>query len=329
MKKVLVTGGSGFIGTAAVDYCLKNKIKVANLDVKEPNVVEHQKYYTQVDIRDFDLLKKTIQKFKPTHILHLAAKTGMDIKSIDVLNANTDGVQNLIDICRKLPSLKGVVFTSSLLVCENGYIPNGDTDYCPPNLYGESKMIGEQLVRDAEHKYGWAIVRPTSIWGPWFEHSYKQFFQMIDKGLYFHLGKTQIVKPISYVGNTVHMMFNILFEPKTKMKGKTFYLADYPGHSTRQWAEMIRKNMAAKKIKTLPLAMIRMAALLGTAVEKVGVNFPITNFRLNNMLTGGEYPTQNTRELVGDLPYDLEAAVNETIVWMHSEGLIQHKLASA
>ena len=51
----------------------------------------------------------------------------------------------------------------------------------PPNLYGESKVIGEKLVQESEINCDWVIVRPTSIWGPWFEHS-SDFFKVIDRG---------------------------------------------------------------------------------------------------------------------------------------------------
>ena len=80
-----------------------------------------------------------------------------------------------------------------------------------PNLYGESKVIGEKLMRKSEISCDWVIVRPTSIWGPWFEHSYKTFFQVLNRGWYVQPGAEPITKPLGYVGNTVHMMKKILY----------------------------------------------------------------------------------------------------------------------
>lgn len=323
---ILITGGSGFIGTCAVDYCIQNNYPFISLDIKRPNKREHDSYWQEVDIRNRDAFEKVVLSFQPTHILHLAAQTGMDIPNIEVLSANTDGVKYLIETGCQLSSIKRIVFTSSLLVCKNGYIPKDDTDYCPPNLYGESKMIGELAVREAGNlPYSWAIVRPTSIWGPWFEHSYKVFFKTVDRGLYFHPGNDDVVKPLSYVGNAVYMMFKILLDPEGKVNGQTFYLADYPTYYVREWANMIHGELnKAGSIRTMPLPVLSLIAVIGDALKSCGwQDPPLTSFRLKNMKTGGFYPVQKTKDLVGPLPFSLEHGVRETIAWMQRRGGIK------
>lgn len=323
--KIVITGGSGFIGTSAVDYCIQRNYPILNLDIKPPNKKEHQQFWQEVDIRNRQALENAVLSFKPTHILHLAAKTGMDVPSIEEFSANTEGVKYLIEIGRRLEGLQRIVFISSLLVCKNGYIPQNDRDYCPPNFYGKSKMIGEIAVREAGHlPYGWSIVRPTSVWGPWFEHSYKTFFKTVDRGLYFHPGNEDIVKPLCYVGNAVYMMFKILFDEEKKANGRTFYLADYPFYYIRQWADTIHKALKKSgSIIAMPLPVLKTAALIGDAFKLCGwQSFPLTSFRLANMRTGGIYPIDNTIDLVGTLPYSLEDGVQETVKWMRSVGEI-------
>lgn len=317
--RVAITGGSGFIGTNAVNYCLENNINCINIDIKAPNDKTHVSLWHQIDIRDKQLFFDCLRDYQPTHILHLAATTGMDVKDLSFFDTNIDGVANLIAIGKELPTLSRIVFTSSLLVCKNGYIPKSDTEYCPPNLYGKSKMLGEQLVRQVTHlPFDWTIVRPTSIWGPWFEHSYKAFFQVINKGLYFHPGKKEIIKPASYVGNTVYMMFALLFGANKLVSRQTFYLADYPTYSTRKWANTIQEQMKPNsKLKTMPLSLLKIAAILCDILKKCGYkNLPLSRFRLSNMLIGGAYPTENTQLAVGPLPSNLEQGVSETIMWM-------------
>lgn len=320
--RMLVTGGSGFIGTTAVDQALARGHVVRNFDIKPPHEGTHTVYWEKVDIREREPFIAAIKAFNPTHILHLAAKTGMDLSSMDELAANTDGVQNLIDGASQLGNLRKVVFTSSLLVCKNGYVPNGAEDYCPPNLYGRSKMIGEQIVRRANPAFEWTIVRPTSIWGPWFEHSYKSFFQVVGKGLYFHPGKDDMIKPKSYVGNTVHMMYSLLLAEGDSCNRQVFYLADYPQGTTREWANEIARQLGKNPIRTIPLPILRVTAWVGDILKRLGRDFPITSFRLGNMLTGAVYPVDSTRSAVGDLPYSLEEGVAETIAWMKSQALL-------
>src|ERR1039458_4214827 len=139
--RLLITGASGFIGTNAIDFAVKEGLTVVNFDIRPPQKSSHQEYWRLVDIRERENLAKSVEEFGPTHIWHLAAMTGMDIDNLQYLSANTDGVDNLIASTFGAPNLKKTLFTSSLLVCRNGYIPSNDTDYCPPNLYGKSKMI--------------------------------------------------------------------------------------------------------------------------------------------------------------------------------------------
>ena len=179
--KILITGGSGFIGTTAMEWAL-SKYKVVNLDIRPPKILEHQQHWRNVDIRDSKSFTDALVEFQPTHILHLAAMTGMDIHDMSFFDANTKGVDNLIQATQELPDLKRILFASSLLVCPNGYVPSSDTEFNPPNLYGESKVIGEKLVRESRMKCSWVIVRPTSIWGPWFEHSYRTFSKWLIVG---------------------------------------------------------------------------------------------------------------------------------------------------
>jgi len=320
--RILITGGSGFIGTNAMNYCISNKWQVKNIDIEPPKEKAHFGFWEKVDICDHISLKSAIYDFNPSYILHLAAKTGMDLKSLDEVPANIEGVKNIIEISNKLPDLKRVLFTSSLLVCKNGYIPKDDNDYCPPNIYGQSKMMGEQIIRNSKTNFEWAIVRPTSIWGPWFKDSYLSFFQMINRNLYFHPGKDDKIKPKSYVGNTVHMMFKLLFAEKKDVQERVFYLADYPQGTTREWAECIAKSLGKKRIVTLPLPLLRFVATFGDILKITGIEFPLTNFRLSNMLTGAVYPIENTKAIVGDLPYSLQDGVNETIAWMRAQKLL-------
>ena len=324
--KIIITGGSGFIGTSAVMYGNEKGYQVVNFDINPPKHPDFQKYWKQIDLKDYVSLSLAIQEFQPTHILHLAADLGMDHKNFDNLQCNIKGIDNLIESVNNVASIQRIVFTSSLLVCKSGYIPNNDTDYNPPNFYGKSKVIGEKKVRFADINCEWAIVRPTSIWGPWFDYSYKTFFKMIDKNRYMHIGKDEFQKPASYVGNTVHMMMKILLTDNPTINKNTFYLADYPWYSTKKWANTIQNILSSKSIKTTPLWILRVVAFIGDLIKIIiKIDPPLTSFRLDNMLTGASYPIDKTRKVVGDLPFDLDGSVFLTAQWMYENNLIKHK----
>ena len=52
----------------------------------------------------------------------------------------------------------------------------------------------------------------------------------------------------------------------------------------------------------------------------------VATFRLNNMLIKVEYPVQNTIKLCGDLPFNLDSSVKQTILWLNEHKMIKNKL---
>jgi nucleoside-diphosphate-sugar epimerase len=325
--RICVTGGSGFIGTTAMTWAL-SKYKSINFDIRPPKILEHQHHWRFVDLRDAVSLTEALIEFQPTHILHLAAMTGMDIHDMSFFDANTKGVTNLIQATQKIDSLQRVLFASSLLVCPNGHVPSSDTEYDPPNLYGKSKVIGEKMIRDSRMKCSWVIVRPTSVWGPWFEHSYRTFFQVVDRGLFVLPGAQKIVKPLSFVGNTVHMMQHLLLHPDGQVEGQTYYLGDYPEHSIQEWANLISKTLGRqRKIPVFPISILWGLAAIGDLLKRMGwADPPLTKFRLKNMLTGAHYPIEKTQKIVGELPFTLQEGVQRTLEWMDQQGLLRNKV---
>ena len=175
-RRILVTGGSGFIGTNLVEY-YKDQYEVLNLDIAKPRNESHFTYWKNGDILDEEKTIKIFSDFQPHYVLHMAARTDLDGKTLHDYAANTTGVEHVISAINQTESIEKVIFASSRLVCEIGYNPKDEFDYKPSTIYGESKIIGEKIVRDSKKLNGnWIIVRPTSLWGPWFDIPYKNFF---------------------------------------------------------------------------------------------------------------------------------------------------------
>ena len=114
-----------------------------------------------------------------------------------------------------LPNLKKVIITSSKFVTRNGYQIKNQHDYCPHTKYGESKVETEIRVWGDEPQCDWCIIRPTSIWGPWFGVPYRNFFDMVMKRMYFHIGKIKCHKTYGYIGNSIYQIEQLLFNETT------------------------------------------------------------------------------------------------------------------
>ena len=323
--KCIVTGGSGFIGTNIMQDLINLGYDILNFDISEPKNINHKKYWKNISLLDDKALTEAFSNFQPTHILHLASVLGGDNITSEKLEENIYGMKNLMRAIKNTNTVKNFIFTSSLLVCENGYIPKNNTDFCAPNAYGQSKVECEKIIRSENLNCDWLIVRPTAIWGPWFQESSKRFFEMIDKNLYFHLGNNNNNKTACFVGNASYMIIELLFSNKI-MDSKVFYLADYPAYSIRSWGNSIQKSLRVRPIISIPLFMLKFIAKFGDAIKYLlKYDFPLTTFRLNNMQVDAEYPIDNTRKICEKLPYDLDKSVYITLQWMYKQNMIHNK----
>ena len=322
---ILVTGGSGFIGTNYIEYLLKlKKINILNLDIASPRNPEHEPYWKKCDLLNKDDVRRIVNEFMPTHIVHLAAETGVDKKNISEFAANMEGVENLIFALNSIETVQRVIYTSSLLVCEMGYVPSHDTDYHPSTAYGERKVKGEMIVRNSPiDKFGWTIIRPISIWGPWFKEPYKNFFKAISQGWYFHIGDGHYLRSLGYVKNICHQIHKILTVEANMVNLKTFYVADYKPSDLHDMSELIRASVGAAPIRTVPVAIMRVAAILGDIAKTLGWgSVPISSFRLKNIRTEYVFDLSEIKQVTGPLKYDLKAGVQETIDWLKDKNEI-------
>ena len=74
--------------------------------------------------------------------------------------------------------------------------------------------------------------------------------------------------------------------------------------------------------------MLPDTSLIGDTLKIFGIHFPLTSFRLNNMLTGSHYPLEKTEEVVGTLPFSMQEGVQQTLSWMYNQKLIRNKPCS-
>lgn len=182
MKKVIVTGGAGFIGSALIRYLVKNELaEVVNLDkltyagnlesVKE--VADSPLYhFTQLDICDYAGVKALFASFQPDTIMHLAAESHVD-RSIDdplcFVRTNVLGTANLLQCAleywRELPAERQAAFRFQHISTDEVYGSLGKdgfftekTPYDPKSPYSASKASSDHMVRAWGHTFGLPIL---------------------------------------------------------------------------------------------------------------------------------------------------------------------------
>jgi GlcNAc-P-P-Und epimerase len=317
-KRILITGSSGLIGRWVVNQLKKEAYQVIGLDKDPPSLSTGLDEYIICDILDLTALISEFQRVSPDALIHLAARTDLnETGNINGYAANIDGVRNIIEAVRQTPTIRRVIYTSSQLVCRVGYIPHSDKDYCPNTLYGQSKVLTETIVREADGGgIEWCLTRPTTVWGPHMSPHYQNMLKLIRKGLYFHCGKGKLFKSYSYGGNIAHQYIRLLTAEVSLIHRKTFYLADYQPLSLRDYADGLAHEMGAPQIPTVPLAVARLLAVIGNTLNACGFkSFPFNSFRLNNILTEYVFDMSNTENVCGAEPFTQEYGIKETAQW--------------
>ena len=313
--KVLITGASGFIGTNLLEDLILKEYEVLNFDIQEPKIKERKNLWKNIDITDYKKFEQAVLEFQPDYIVHLAARTDLDGKTLNDYSANTVGVENMMKIVHKLPELKKIIITSSKFVTPNGYKIKDQFDYCPHTVYGESKAETEKQVWKNEPHCDWCIIRPTSIWGPWFGVPYRNFFDMVMKRMYFHIGDIKCHKTYGYIGNAVYQIEQLLFYETRDRNNKVFYIGDEPAYEINEWADEI-SNELGFKVPTMPIWFVKCLAKFGDFLGLFGIHFPMQSFRYGNMTNDGINDMANTYQIAPDILFTRIEGVKETIAWI-------------
>jgi len=160
--RILVTGGTGYIGSKLVDS-LREKHDVSTLGIERGVDIK-------ADVTDFNAVRKSLKDFDV--VCHLAAlintKESME-RPMDFFSVNAIGTLNVLEAAR-LNDIKKVVLSSSVIVYgEPEHLPITEGHPTrPQNPYGYSKLVAEEFCRSYSESYeiGTVIARIGYLYGP-------------------------------------------------------------------------------------------------------------------------------------------------------------------
>lgn len=318
--RILVTGGSGFIGTNFIARALRDGHSIRDLSFTEPLAAAHREFWVEQDILDAGGLLQRVREFAPDWVIHLAARAECDENTTVEAGyqANTTGTTNLLAAVRVTPSVQRLIVTSTQYVCGPGRLPESDEDYFPVTIYGESKVETERLTRAADLECCWTLTRPTNVWGPWHLRYQREFWRIAARGLYVHPGDQPVVRSYGYVGNVVDQMMNILRADRESVHRRTFYLGD-ESDDIYNWTNAFCLALCGRPARRIPFGILRSAAKIGDVISSIRRKpFYIQSSRLNSMVTPYETPMAPTFETIGRGPYSLRQGVDQTVDWLRA-----------
>jgi len=170
-KKILVTGGTGFIGTAIVKLLLEKGAIVRVLDLNDKTELKHDNLtIVKGTVLGDDTLDIAINKCE--YVIHLAATLGVKYTEehrMKALDTNIFGVKKILECCIR-HKVKKILFSSSSEVYgEQIKQPIEETNpLSPKSVYAVTKLVGEEYLRayKQSHNLDYSIVRFFNAYGP-------------------------------------------------------------------------------------------------------------------------------------------------------------------
>ncbi len=269
MKKVLVTGGGGFVGKAIVKMIVARGDEVLVVGRHRYNEVETLGARCVVgDIRDGDFLINATKGVDA--VFHVAALAGIWGSWSDYHSINVIGTENVITACLKnaVPSLiytstPSVVFNRTDILSGDESLPYPDTFLCN---YAKSKVIAETKVLAANnHSLSTCALRPHLIWGPGDPHLIPRLLKKGLNGELKRVGGGINRVDISYVDNVghAHLLAEENLATSKSAAGKAYFVSQGEPVNLWDWINDLFQQVGIKPvIKKVPFGVAYSAGAL-------------------------------------------------------------------
>ena len=264
MKKILITGGTGFIGSHLAEKCVAKGYKVTVFDRYNPNYnlgnLSDSKYKNKInfifgDIRDYDSVNNAVSN--NDIVFHLAALIGIPYSYISpnaYIKTNVEGTYNVLESCRKNKTSKVVITSTSEVYGSANYIPMDEKHPLQPQSpYSASKISADNLALSYFYSFNSpvSIIRPFNTYGP--RQSQRAIIPTIINQIennkdnhIVELGNLNPTRDFSFVDDTCNAF--IKFINSKKCLGKPINIGSGGNISIKELAKLIAKLMN-KKIK--------------------------------------------------------------------------------
>jgi UDP-glucose 4-epimerase len=203
MKKAVVFGGSGFLGSYVVDELLKRKFKVVIVDMLEPEQSEVE--FHKINILDSEAVERVVKD--SDYIYNFIAISNLDDaihKPIETMNLNVLGNMNILEACRKSEKFERFIYASSAYaLSEDG------------SFYGISKRTSEKVIEEYFKRYGlkYTIIRYGSVYGEKNSHNnyiYNLISEAFKTGKLTYKGDGEDVREYIHAKDTAKLSVDIL-----------------------------------------------------------------------------------------------------------------------
>lgn len=263
VMKVLVTGGSGFLGSHVAEQLVNKGHQVRALVRKSSNV----KFLSSLSgvelahgsVEDKDSVARAAEGVDA--IVHGAGLVKA-LKPAEFTATNVDGTRNLLEVALdRRNAIKRFVFVSSLAAhgpSDDGSPVPQDREPSPVTEYGRSKLAAERVVVGAKDDLDVTVIRPPTIYGPR-DNEMLAFFESMSMGILPVMGKGTQKLSVVYAEDCARACIAAL--EVDHESGRAYYVEDGGAYTLSEMADLYQEGTGKRAFRLpVPIALLRVAA---------------------------------------------------------------------
>ena len=313
--RVLITGGSGFIGSLLIKDLLEkyDQCSIINVDVKEPLIKNKNLEFIKGDITDGSFLEK-IDNINFDICIHLAAlckEPGFEWSEYFLVNH--EGTKNVINLCERL-EVKNIIFTSTMMVYKAGEILRIESSPTEPDTaYGISKLLAEKeleiWVNQNKEARTLKIIRPAVVFGENENANFTRLYYTLKKGFFPYVGKSNTIKSNVYV-KELNRFIIFLLDNSTKEEVYNFSFPEE--YSIKKIVETFKSIFGFKTITpTLSFKLLKVTSYLFELLNSFGLRNSIHHRRIEKLYYSTNIYPENAIKEGYSFNYDLTSALSD------------------
>lgn len=320
--KLLVTGGTGFIGSHLAEEGRRRGAEVVVLGLTDrPEEEANARLLSRIgaevlsgSITDADLCRRAARGV--THIFHLAVAMREGGKSDEFFEAiNLDGTRHLLQAATA-ERVQRFVYCSTIGIYGHRApgITSEGSPLSPGNIYERTKVAAERLVQDFGENCGLAaaVLRPADVYGPRDQRLLKMF-KGVSRGRFPLFGGGKGRRHMVYVDDVVSAFFKAC--EREEAVGEGLIVAGPSACTLRGLLDQVTAVTGSRRYGIrLPLApMLALAAVVEDASSALAIDPPIYRRRMDFFHSDSEFDISKARQVLGwDPKVDLEEGVRRT-----------------
>lgn len=331
MKRVLITGANGFIGSFLVKAALEKGFQVT-AGIRPTSDLRYLEgldiTYLIMDLSDKASLSEVLMRQVRKHghfdyVIHNAGVTNT-LRKRDYNTINYQYTKNLVNVlidCCCVPDK--FIYMSSLAsygpLNEKSMQPIREDDLpVPATLYGQSKLKSEQFLAYKEG-FPYLIFRPTGVYGPR-EKDYFVLYKMINRNIETYIGTSAQKLTFIYVKDLAQLIMKAL---DSDISRKSYFVTDGNQYSALEFSNIVKNILNKKTVRLVfPKGIVSSMAYVLEMISVISGKTPTLNTERLKEISRKHYLCDSSpifNDFGFEPDYDLTRGLQETIAWCKQE----------